>query len=448
MSAIKSFSNEKTISGAIELPIGGESSRQYNSRQMTTNKNIPFYQEVAKKLADIFERNIEVKSEGKWIFMGATDEPKPFCFTELMLPILQTPSWNTTAISFQDVMEPETQIETLLELGDEIELCDQHEQSRDYELFNDEVPLLNMSGTPQVPNNNIVHKPKRLLMSSVKEEGNSLELPIIGQIDNQTIVNPLLLKPASKGDFFANKPLAVLENKYHQVDRATLPPSVIKRLTTGMQESKQVIEHSNLIAVGQGTCVNVQPEIIAEVLETNSKSSPMAAATGHDITATLGSVITQERVRQNLTKSEKKPPVLQENEDIDIASISRSSSAPKEIGAQTLAQTLATSESSSVASQVGKWIAVRAATDDFHIKETLPRTLTYTFHQWKNTPSVTFELATKTEFIATTQSREVQQTLLENKHLLSGEKNIYFRQDQEHGQQHRQQQEQHQQEED
>ncbi|MEX6209789.1 hypothetical protein AB6G58_06485 [Providencia huaxiensis] len=86
------------------------------------------------------------------------------------------------------------------------------------------------------------------------------------------------------------------------------------------------------------------------------------------------------------------------------------------------------------------------------MNESSPRTLTYTFQQWKNAPSVTFELATKTDVIASTYSREVQHVLQDNKHLLSSEKNIYFRQEQERGQhdqqQKQRQQEQHQQEED
>lgn len=44
--------------------------------------------------------------------------------------------------------------------------------------------------------------------------------------------------------------------------------------------------------------------------------------------------------------------------------------------------------------------------------------LTYTFNQWQNSPSVTFELATRgSELLATTTSPEVHRALHENQHL-------------------------------
>ncbi|WP_272538883.1 SpaN/EivJ family type III secretion system needle length determinant [Providencia sp. PROV197] len=433
MSVIKPFHNEKTIGSAAELPVRSDQSGQRYRQPTAANRNIPSHQKLAMKAASVFEQNTGAKSEDKGRLVGGNNDSKLSSFTGQGVPILQE---GPLAIScgmhlFNGVVEPEIQTETLLELGDETELCNQQETSRDYELLDDEIPLLNMSGIPLAPNNNIVQKPNQLLMSLAKEKGNSSELPDIHYVDEQIIVNPLLLKRESKGDFFAKKPSMVLENEGHQVggNPAT------ERLAMGMQESKQGIEHSKTVA--QEAHVNMQPEITVK--------DPQS-----DTTAKLSSAIMQERVIQDLTKSEKNQSVLQENENIDVINISRNSLGPTELGTtvQPQAQTSVARESSSVASQIDKWAGHSAAIADSHIKETLPRTLTYTFHQWKNTPSVTFELATKTDFIATTQSREVQHSLQENKYLLSGEKNIYFRQDQERGQQHRQQQEQHQQEDD
>ncbi|TOM54290.1 hypothetical protein, partial [Vibrio parahaemolyticus] len=77
------------------------------------------------------------------------------------------------------------------------------------------------------------------------------------------------------------------------------------------------------------------------------------------------------------------------------------------------------SEQSSTAQKVEQWIEHSNAIKNAQVNESSPRTLTYTFQQWKNAPSVTFELATKTDVIASTYSREVQHVLQDNKHLLS-----------------------------
>ncbi|HGN1706431.1 TPA: hypothetical protein ACKRTE_002304 [Providencia rettgeri] len=447
MSAIKSFSSE--------LPIGSEPPKQQNIWPIANGKNIHSYQKLAMKVANIFIQNTNVKSERKGHVESEMDDAKRLFFTELTLPILQMPEWNSASFScymrsFKGFVEPEIQRETPLELSDEIELCSQQKTSRDYELFDDEIPLLNMSGALQAANNNIVQKSNWLLMSSVKEDGNSSGQPVISQVDDQIIANSLALKQELKDDVFVKKASKVLEHVHHQGGRTAPALSAMTRQSIGMQGSKPVIEQAKVATVGQKVSANVQPEIMVEDLQADIKFSSLRSPADHDITAKLNPAITQERIIHNLTKSEKNQPFLQENENIEVVNISRNSSVPTEIGAQAQPQIQASvaRESSLAVSQVDKWVAHRSAIEDFYIKEALPRTLTYTFHQWKNTPSVTFELATKTEFIATTQSREVQQTLLENKHLLSGEKNIYFRQDQEHGQQHRQQQEQHQQEED
>ncbi|MEW2739162.1 SpaN/EivJ family type III secretion system needle length determinant [Providencia sp. PROV130] len=76
------------------------------------------------------------------------------------------------------------------------------------------------------------------------------------------------------------------------------------------------------------------------------------------------------------------------------------------------------------------------------------RSLTYTFNQWQSSPSVTFELTSKGEFIASTASRDVQLALNENKHLLNHESSVHIRREDERQQQRNRQQHDQQQEED
>lgn len=54
------------------------------------------------------------------------------------------------------------------------------------------------------------------------------------------------------------------------------------------------------------------------------------------------------------------------------------------------------------------------------------RTLSYTFSQWKNSPTVKFELSNAGELIALTNSVEVQQALQDNHHLLTSENPLHF----------------------
>lgn len=55
------------------------------------------------------------------------------------------------------------------------------------------------------------------------------------------------------------------------------------------------------------------------------------------------------------------------------------------------------------------------------------RTLSYTFSQWRNSPTVTFELSASDRLIAMTDSAEVQQALLESQHWLMTESELHFR---------------------
>ncbi|HEP0304702.1 TPA: hypothetical protein QIS90_000496 [Providencia rettgeri] len=80
--------------------------------------------------------------------------------------------------------------------------------------------------------------------------------------------------------------------------------------------------------------------------------------------------------------------------------------------------------------------------------KSMGRSLTYTFNQWQSSPSVTFELASKGEFIASTASRDVQSALNENKHLLNHESSVQIRREDERQQQRNRQQHDQQQEED
>ena len=80
--------------------------------------------------------------------------------------------------------------------------------------------------------------------------------------------------------------------------------------------------------------------------------------------------------------------------------------------------------------------------------KSMERSLTYTFNQWQSSPSVTFELASKGEFIASTASRDVQLALNENKHLLNHESSVQIRREDERPQQRNRQQHDQQQEED
>ncbi|MEQ4676069.1 hypothetical protein ABN063_16020 [Providencia vermicola] len=155
--------------------------------------------------------------------------------------------------------------------------------------------------------------------------------------------------------------------------------------------------------------------------------------------------------RQELTKNEKKAPVLQEMLNIENANMVQNSSSRIDVVGEVYRQTQAAPLQGTTANpqSINQPIEYNSISHSLLANENEPRTLTYTFHQWKNTPSVTFELATKTELVALTQSQEVQETLKENKHLLNSEQDIYFHQEQhkERGQ-HHPQQEHHQQEED
>ncbi|WP_439652705.1 SpaN/EivJ family type III secretion system needle length determinant [Providencia manganoxydans] len=69
------------------------------------------------------------------------------------------------------------------------------------------------------------------------------------------------------------------------------------------------------------------------------------------------------------------------------------------------------------------------------------RSLTYTFNQWQNSPSVTFEIAARgSELLATTSSPEVHRALHENQHLFRSEQPLSIRHEEQRHERQRQQQ--------
>lgn len=126
-----------------------------------------------------------------------------------------------------------------------------------------------------------------------------------------------------------------------------------------------------------------------------------------------------------------------------------------EIGEKSLAampQTSASQTSAHIqqASSMVSKVAELMAASEVESPKTVPsRTLSYTFSQWQNTPTVSFALASanKDQVVASTLSHEVQQALQDNQHLWASEQKMVIRREEHEGQQ-RQRQQQHQQDED
>lgn len=89
-------------------------------------------------------------------------------------------------------------------------------------------------------------------------------------------------------------------------------------------------------------------------------------------------------------------------------------------------------------------IAKAASVTSDNVAKVEGRSLTYTFNQWQNSPSVTFELTARgSELLATTTSPEVHRALHENQHLFRSEQPLSIRhEEQRHERQRQQQQEQ------
>lgn len=102
-------------------------------------------------------------------------------------------------------------------------------------------------------------------------------------------------------------------------------------------------------------------------------------------------------------------------------------------------------QASSMASKVAE---LMTASESESFKTVPSRTLSYTFNQWQNAPTVSFALASanKDQVVASTLSHEVQEALQDNQHLWTGEQKMVIRREEQEGQQ-RQRQQQHQQDE-
>lgn len=104
-----------------------------------------------------------------------------------------------------------------------------------------------------------------------------------------------------------------------------------------------------------------------------------------------------------------------------------------------------TQQASSMVSKVAELMAA----SEVESSKTVPsRTLSYTFSQWQNAPTVSFTLASanRDQVVASTLSHEVQQVLQDNQHSWTGEQKMVIRREEQEGQQ-RQRQQQHQQDE-
>lgn len=91
--------------------------------------------------------------------------------------------------------------------------------------------------------------------------------------------------------------------------------------------------------------------------------------------------------------------------------------------------------------QTAELVATMMASETLNVAP--ERTLSYTFSQWQNMPSVSFSLAhaSHENMVASTYSHEVQQALEDNRHLFTGEQKMVIKREEREGQ-HRQQQQQ------
>ncbi|MEQ5730235.1 hypothetical protein AB7360_13180 [Providencia alcalifaciens] len=462
MSAIKSLSSEKVINNTTEL-VGAivKPTHGYN-QQGKENANALSFQRLAKKVANVFAQKTLLKPKTQSDFASNTlclggQYTASMGIAELVvsMPLRYLPQ-NTDHMMLETEPQNVLQVEALIvehftpqleidgtwllngesnplllegnEEDSTLILGDVQDDLEDYTLLDDDIPLINMSGMPilHTHNSDAVLKPNSLLRSSGAMEGEATEQPVLNLFNNE---NDVKASVANKGQQHVFSTLLSPEK-----------PFISEVITAEkMMGSPESIQTSS-----EGQSSN---EHGVAALETMLE--------GHQPSVDEHAGISTERFMQILTKSEKNQSVLQENTNNDGANIARNSPMPVEVAMVPQAQVAVgtpASELSSTAQKVEQWIEHSNAIKNAQVNESSPRTLTYTFQQWKNAPSVTFELATKTDVIASTYSREVQHVLQDNKHLLSSEKNIYFRQEQERGQhdqqQKQRQQEQHQQEED
>lgn len=134
-----------------------------------------------------------------------------------------------------------------------------------------------------------------------------------------------------------------------------------------------------------------------------------------------------------------------QNESPDVLAMQNNLGAQTSTNTTAMAGTLSqprqqTNNVSKIAEAMAKTASVTADS----VAKVEGRSLTYTFNQWQNSPSVTFELAARgSELLATTTSPEVHRALHENQHLFRSEHPLSIRhEEQRHERQRQQQQEQ------
>lgn len=417
MSVIKSSSKERLISATPEL--AGQMANHHKDDKTPHNdgNSEHSYQKLVKKVADILVQKNIVKTKNPLSSSAKVQEKTLNCSqltgvlegssAALHFPAEVMPHTMPVVVPFvgdvslSHVTEP-LQSELPLEFTDEALVGDIQEIPMDDELFDEDIPLLNMGGAPMViiPHKEVIQQRNSLLNTSTSMAGNQQEQPIASEFENDNMIE------------------SPLQNKVSQHSVST--PKMVE------QEFKQIEKPDAEVNVNQ----------VSENLPE--------------------SVMSTDHFMQNLTKNEKRPSTLHESSNNVDDMIVRNGLASSEVGTLLSSQSQAqeqpvslTKDLSAVVRHIEQGIEHNDLNYRFQYSHNLPKTLTYTFQKWNNSPSVTFELATKTELIASTSSGEMQSALQDNKHLLGSEKHIYFRQEQEERrQQQGQQQEQEQQEED
>lgn len=436
MSAIKSLSSETQINagaGSAEMMVYPAKCHKPQSHGDSHNCS---YQKLVKKVAEALgqKNKNDIKPEKQlslvWetlqqpIFEHSQSLGKPYPILEA--PITELLSIPTLASSLAGLplvaIKSEVTGGIQQEIASDEPLGETREVSIDSDFFEEDIPLINMSGMPiiHIPYKEITQQPNSLLNSSVQAEENASSQSIATMFDGENLAQP---QSQDKGQ------------KYAVLVPDALAPVAHKTEKNIVTDAKPAAKN-----LSQGNEWGSDKPLVVEALKTSGEDQIMMSS---------------ERFMQNLTKSEKKQSVLHESTQRDGDNIVQNRLHPTEIEAAPLTQlqTQATSPARNLSSVIQKIEQGRASSDvapNLQESQSLPRTLTYTFQQWESKPSVTFDLATKSELIASTYSREMQSALQENKHLLGSDKNLYFRQEQ--GQERRQhqghQQEQRQQEED
>ncbi|MDV5227717.1 hypothetical protein RZ760_017450 [Providencia rettgeri] len=135
-------------------------------------------------------------------------------------------------------------------------------------------------------------------------------------------------------------------------------------------------------------------------------------------------------------------PLEEHHETPDVLTMQSSRETHTSTNANAMTGTL--SQPRNQASSVNKMadmMAKTASVTSDSVAKVEGRSLTYTFNQWQNSPSVTFELATRgSELLATTTSPEVHRALHENQHLFRSEQPLSIRHEEQRHERQRQQQ--------